>query len=85
MLGFWLFALLLITSALLFILPALWRRNEASLPTTDGRHNIESAHLRQQELENQLDIGVLTGQQFDQQFRELQLLLADDLATDSAA
>lgn len=76
---FWLFAGLLILTALVLIIPPLWRQQPAGTADVD-RRNVEIAKARLAELKEQLRSGVLSLVQYDEQRIELELALSDDLA-----
>lgn len=79
---FWLLIAGLIVLALLVLLPPLFKNTP--LRYADGEQR-NTAIARQQlaELKLQLQNGVLSQEQYDAQFRELQLTLLDDLEADS--
>ncbi|MBD9362674.1 c-type cytochrome biogenesis protein CcmI [Methylomonas fluvii] len=77
-LEFWLVIAVLVALALLVILPPLFKLTP--LRTADGEQR-NTAIARQQlaELKVQLQNGVLSSEQYEAQYRELQLTLLDDL------
>jgi cytochrome c-type biogenesis protein CcmH len=75
---FWIIVLGLVLLALVMLMPALLNKQ----PIVDDAHqqrNIKIARQRLAELKQQLQESVLTQQQFDEQYTELQLMLNDDL------
>lgn len=81
---FWLLIAGLIMLALLVLLPPLFKKTP--LRYADGEQR-NTAIARQQlaELKLQLQTGVLSQDQYDAQYRELQLTLLDDLEVDAPA
>lgn len=79
---FWLLIACLIVLALLVLLPPLFKKTP--LRYADGEQR-NTAIARQQlaELKAQLQNGVLSQDQYDAQYRELQLTLLDDLEVDA--
>lgn len=77
---FWLIIAGLIALALVIVLPALFKKT--ALTQADGEQR-NTAIARQQlaELKAQLHNGGLSQEQYDAQYRELQLTLLDDLET----
>jgi len=75
---FWLIVAGLILAALAMLVPALLKKQ---LPVDDDhqQRNIKIARQRLAELKQQLQDGVLTQTQFDEQYAELQLILNDDI------
>lgn len=75
---FWVIVAGLIAAALAMLVPALLKEQ---VPVDDGhqQRNIKIARQRLAELKQQLQEGVLTQTQFDEQYTELQLILNDDM------
>lgn len=75
---FWVIVAGLILAALAMLVPALLKKQ---LPVDDDhqQRNIKIARQRLAELKQQLQEGVLTQTQFDEQYTELQLILNDDI------
>lgn len=75
---FWIIVAGLILAALAMLAPALLK---TQLPVDDDhqQRNIKIARQRLAELKQQLQEGVLTQTQFDEQYTELQLILNDDI------
>lgn len=77
-LEFWLIIAVLVALALLVLLPPLFKLTP--LRTADGeQRNTSIARQQLAELKLQLQNGVLSQDQYDGQYRELQLTLLDDL------
>jgi len=83
---FWLIAAAMIVAALLIVAPALLRRREVAALDRTGQ-NVQIAQERLQELETDLQNGVLTQEQFDKSRLELEqaLLIDIDQPTDKPA
>ncbi len=77
---FWLIAAVLLLIALAIIIPPLWKKRDIQETDAEQR-NVKIAQDRAADLKQQLAAGVLTQQQFDEQFQELELTLGDDLIT----
>lgn len=79
MIEFWLLIAILIAIACGFILPPLWRKPKAK-ETDSSQLNIDIARLRLADLKSQLTADVIDENQYNEQYQELQLILADDLS-----
>lgn len=75
---FWVIVAGLILAALAILLPALLKK-QAPVDDDHQQRNINIARQRLAELKQQLQEGVLTQTQFDEQYTELQLILNDDI------
>jgi len=79
---FWIMTSVLLLLALAIIVPPLWKKR-AIRETDAEQRNVKIARERAAALKQQLAAGVLTQQQFDEQYQELELTLADDLDTEA--
>jgi len=75
---YWIVVSILLATAFIIIIPPLLKRKEIKQADSDQR-NISIAQERAKDLQQQLDAGMLTQQQFDEQYNELELTLGDDL------
>ncbi len=75
---YWIVVSVLLLIAFAFIIPPLWKKREIEAADSDQR-NITIAQDRAKDLKQQLKVGTLTQQQFDEQYGELELTLGDDL------
>ena len=69
---------MLLATAFFIIIPPLLKKREIEQADSDQR-NISIAQERGKDLEQQLESGILTQQQFDEQYAELESTLGDDL------
>lgn len=65
----------------LIIVPPLWKKRQVKEESSEQR-NVRIAKEKAKDLTRQHKIGVLNQQQFDQQYEEIELSLADDLDAD---
>lgn len=79
MITFWILAAVMIAVALWFIVPPLLSKGR-TLGHTQDEANVAIFKERLQELQNDLDSGILDRDQFEQANQELQQALAEDLA-----
>lgn len=75
---FWIIVAAMLLSALAILLLPLWK-NQTLDADDHSQRNIDIARQRLAELKQQLQDGVLTQIEFDEQYAELQLMLNDDL------
>ena len=75
---YWIVVSVLLATAFFIIIPPLLKKREIKQADSDQR-NISIAQERGKDLKQQLEAGMLTQQQFDEQFNELELTLGDDL------
>lgn len=75
---FWIIVIGLILLALAILVPALMTK-QLVVDDEHQQRNIKIARQRLAELKQQLQEGLLTQEQFDEQYTELQLMLNDDL------
>ncbi len=76
---YWLIIFVLLMIAFFIIIPPLWKIRKIQPGDFDQR-NIHIAQQRVQDLNNQLEAGSLTPEQFEEQYDELELSLNDDLS-----
>lgn len=76
--AYWIIVSVLLATAFFIIIPPLWKTREIEDAESDQR-NISIAQERADELKKQLASGVLTSEQFEEQYGELELNLGDDL------
>ncbi len=76
---YWLVVFVLLMIAFFIIIPPLWKIRKIQPGDFDQR-NIHIAQQRVQDLNNQLEAGSLTPEQFEEQYDELELSLNDDLS-----
>lgn len=81
---FWLIASVLLLLALAIIVPPLWKKREIQETDAEQR-NAKIVRDRAADLKQQLAAGVLTRQQFDEQYQELEATLVDDLGSEAPA
>jgi cytochrome c-type biogenesis protein CcmH len=83
---FWIFAVLLIAAALLFVLPPLLRRSRTASTEAEPNKALNIAVYRdqQQELESDRRAGTLSEEQYERARLELERRLLDDVAVDRA-
>lgn len=81
---FWLIASVLLLLALAIIVPPLWKKREIQETDAEQR-NVKIVRDRAADLKQQLAAGVLTRQQFDEQYQELEATLVDDLGSETPA
>lgn len=79
---FWIIVAGLVLLALAIVLLPLWK-NQPLDANSHSRRNISIARQRLTELKQQLQDGVLSQAEFDEQYTELQLMLNDDLQTEA--
>ncbi len=78
---YWLVVSGLLVITFLIIIPPLWKKREIK-DTDSEQRNVKIAKDRAADLKQQLHAGVLTQQQFDEQYEELELNLGDDLSNE---
>ncbi len=78
---YWLVVSVLFAITFLIIIPPLWKKREIK-DTNSEQRNVRIAKDRLTDLKQQLQAGVLTQQQFDEQYEELELNLGDDLSNE---
>lgn len=75
---YWMVVSILLIIVFAIIIPPLWRKRAIEEADSDQR-NIAIAKDRVKDLKQQLEENILTQQQFDEQYGELELTLGDDL------
>lgn len=70
-------------AAFAFVLPPLLRKHDNAVEAESERFNVDIAKQRLQDLKEQRAAGAITGDEYEDLYRELETVLADDLQADT--